>query len=233
MSFSSETLVDLASSSSGVLLPVPPSYPPRRTVAWTLAGVGGKLAEVHRPVRGGSSARCGCQRDAARDGAVQHRPSHQRPPRGRPLLCARCRAVVVNWEARSALPAAVVPVRPFRRGPEYYPSPTEVLTKKRYQWTTTMMPNHLNLLPDLCLAVIARRRYPVHGHPPRIDYKRRSRARSRPRTITPPHKNHAKPLGRPRGGLLPQLRPPRPASGSGKIRSSACTPASQLIPVAS
>ena len=126
VSFSSEPHVDLASNCSGALLPVPPSYPPRRTVAWRVAGVGGELAEVHRPVSGGSSTRCGCQRGAARDGAVQHRPSHQRPPRGRPLLCARCRAVVVNWEARSALPAAVVPVRPFRRGPVYYASPTEV-----------------------------------------------------------------------------------------------------------
>ena len=42
-------------------------------VACTLAGVGGELAEVQRPMRGGSSARCGCQRGAAWDGAVQHR----------------------------------------------------------------------------------------------------------------------------------------------------------------
>ena len=115
VSFSSEPHVDLASNYSGALLPVPPSYPPRRTVAWTLAGVGGGLAEVHRPVRGGSSARCGCQRGAARDGAVQHRPNHLRPPRGRPLPCACCRAIIVAWKAHSALPAADVPVRPFRR----------------------------------------------------------------------------------------------------------------------
>ena len=49
VSFSSVTPVDLASSCSGALLPVPPSYPPRRTVAWTVASVGGELAEVHRP----------------------------------------------------------------------------------------------------------------------------------------------------------------------------------------
>ena len=78
------------------------------------------------PVSGGSSTCCGCQRGAARDGAVQHRPNHQRPPRGRPLPCACCRAIVVAWKARSALPAAAVPVRPFRRGPEYHPSPTEL-----------------------------------------------------------------------------------------------------------
>ena len=70
----------------------------------------------------------------------------------------------MNWKARSALPAADVPVRPFRRGPDYYASPTEVLAEKRYQWTITMMPNHLNLQPDHCLAVIARRRYPVLGN---------------------------------------------------------------------
>ena len=49
VSFSSEPHVDLASNCSGALLPVPPSYPPRRTVAWTVAGVGGELAEEHRP----------------------------------------------------------------------------------------------------------------------------------------------------------------------------------------
>ena len=49
VSFSSEPHVDLASSRSGALLPVPPSYPPCRTVAWAVAGVGGELAEEHRP----------------------------------------------------------------------------------------------------------------------------------------------------------------------------------------
>ena len=47
--FSSEPHVDLASNCSGALLPVPPSYPLRRTVAWTFAGIGGELAEEHRP----------------------------------------------------------------------------------------------------------------------------------------------------------------------------------------
>ena len=109
---------------------------------------------------GGISTRCGCQRGAARDDAVQHRPSHQKPPCGRPLPCACCRAIVVNWKAQSALPAADVPVRPFRRGPECHPSPTEILTKKRNQWTVTLMPNHLNPQPDHCLSVIARQSYP-------------------------------------------------------------------------
>ena len=47
------------------------------------------------PVSGGSSTCCGCQRGAARDGAVQHRPHHQEPPRGRPLLWTRCSTVAV------------------------------------------------------------------------------------------------------------------------------------------
>ena len=38
------------------------------------------------------------------------------------------------------------------------------LALERNQWTITMMPNHLNLQPDHCLAVIARRRYPVLGN---------------------------------------------------------------------
>ena len=49
VSFSSQPHVDLTSSRSGALLPVPPSYPLRRTIAWTVAGVGGELAEEHRP----------------------------------------------------------------------------------------------------------------------------------------------------------------------------------------
>ena len=68
-----------------------------RTSAWHLAGVGDELVEVRLPVSDGSSALCGCQRGAALDGAVQRRPSHQRPPRGHPLTRARCRSVVVNW----------------------------------------------------------------------------------------------------------------------------------------
>ena len=41
--------VHLASTRAGLLLPAPHSCPPRRTVAWTVASVGGELAEVHRP----------------------------------------------------------------------------------------------------------------------------------------------------------------------------------------
>ena len=47
------------------------------------------------PVRGGSSTCCGCQRGAARDGAVQHRPHHQKPTRGRLLPRACCSTVAV------------------------------------------------------------------------------------------------------------------------------------------
>ena len=115
MSFSSEPFLDLASSRGGALLPVSSLLSQHRMIAWKLAGVGDELVEVRHPVSDGSSALCGCQRGAALDGAVQRRPSHQRPPRGHPLTCACCRSVVVDWKARSALPAAAVPVRPFRR----------------------------------------------------------------------------------------------------------------------
>ena len=42
-----------------------------------------------------------------------------------------------------------------------------------------------------------------------------------------------KPLEEPRGGLLPRLRPPRPATGSSPIRPRVCSSASILLPVAS
>ena len=90
MSFSSEPLLDLASSRGGALLPVPSFLSLRRTIAWKLAGVGDELVEVRLPVSGSSSALCGCQSGAALDGAVQRRPSHRRPPRGHPLTRARC-----------------------------------------------------------------------------------------------------------------------------------------------
>ena len=41
--------VNLTSARSGLLLTAPSSYPPCRTVVWTVASVGGELAEVHRP----------------------------------------------------------------------------------------------------------------------------------------------------------------------------------------
>ena len=49
VSFLQNRGVNLTSARVGALLPAPPSYPPRRTVAWTVASVGGELAEVHRP----------------------------------------------------------------------------------------------------------------------------------------------------------------------------------------
>ena len=85
LSFSSEPFVDLASSHGGALLPVPSFLSLRRTITWRFAGVGDEQVEVRHPVSDGSSALCGCQRGAALDGAVQRRPSHQRPSRGHPL----------------------------------------------------------------------------------------------------------------------------------------------------
>ena len=49
VSLSSVGSVNLASTLVGSLLTAPPSYPSRRTVTWTVASVGGELAEVHRP----------------------------------------------------------------------------------------------------------------------------------------------------------------------------------------
>ena len=54
MSFSSEPLLDLASSRGGAVRPVLPSYSLRRTIAWRLAGVGDEQEEVRHPVSDGS-----------------------------------------------------------------------------------------------------------------------------------------------------------------------------------
>ena len=115
VSFSSELGVDLASARVGALLTAPllihraarlPGRLRASAVSWQ-----GYIA----PVSGDSNTRCGRQRGSAWNGAVQHRPILQEPPRGRPLPCTCCRAVVVAWKAQSTLPAADVPVRPFRR----------------------------------------------------------------------------------------------------------------------
>ena len=120
----------------------------------------------------------------------------------------------MNWKARSALPAAVVPVRPFRRGPVHYPNPTEVLAEKRCQWTTTMMPNRLNLLPDLCLAIIVRRRYPVHGHLLRspikggLELELEHAPSLHPTSTTPSHWKDLEEVFFPNSGRLDPLRDP-------------------------
>ena len=59
------------------------------------------------------------------------------------------------------------------------------------------------------------------------------RASTRTHTTSALHVDHTKPLEEPRGSFLPQLRPPRPATGSSSIRSRVCTSASHLLPVAS
>ncbi len=77
----------------------------------------------------------------------------------------RAATLVVNRWARSALFAAVVPVRPPHRGPAPLRQDRPGLARERHQYTSLMLPGHLNSLPSRCLAVIARRSNPVHGHP--------------------------------------------------------------------
>ena len=48
------------------MLPVPSFLSLRRTIAWRFAGVGDEQEEVRHPVSDGSSALCGCQREAQR-----------------------------------------------------------------------------------------------------------------------------------------------------------------------
>ena len=77
----------------------------------------------------------------------------------------RAATLVVNRWARSALSAAVVPVRPPHRGPAPLRQDRPGLAGERHQYTSLMLPGHLIPLPIHCLAVIARRRFSVHGHP--------------------------------------------------------------------
>ena len=88
-----------------------------------------------------------------------------------------------------------------------------------------MLLGHLNPLPIHCIAVIARRRFSVHGHPVDPPINRGPELQLEP---TPPlHSTKSTPLEGPRGGLLPRLRPPRSATGSSSIRSL-CRPPPEL-----
>ena len=77
----------------------------------------------------------------------------------------RAATLVVNRWARSALSAAVEPVRPPHRGPAPLRQDRPGLAGERHQYTSLMLPGHSNPLLNHCLAVIARRSFPVHGHP--------------------------------------------------------------------
>ena len=77
----------------------------------------------------------------------------------------RAATLVVNCQARSALYAAAVPIRPPHRGPAPLCQDRPKLAGKRHQYTSLMLPGHLSSLPSHCLAVIARRSDPVHGQP--------------------------------------------------------------------
>ena len=77
----------------------------------------------------------------------------------------RAATLVVNRWAWSALSATVVPVRPPHRGPAPLRQDRPGLAGERHQYTSLMLPGHLNPLRIHCLAVIARRRFSVHSHP--------------------------------------------------------------------
>ena len=77
----------------------------------------------------------------------------------------RAATLFVNRWAWSALSAAVVPVRPPHHGPAPLRQDRPGLAGERHQYTSLMLPGHLNSLPSRCLTVIARQSNPVHGHP--------------------------------------------------------------------
>ena len=60
---------------------------------------------------GGRATRGGQREPAPAFCAVQHRPKHPRPPRGRLLASARRSTVAVAWRAQGALSAADGPAR--------------------------------------------------------------------------------------------------------------------------
>ena len=168
---------------------------------------------------------------AALDGAVQRRPSHRRSPHGHPLPRARCHPrrellgaerALCRRRARTAAPSRTGAITP---SPTKVSSGTAPVNLPDAAWPLKLPSQPLprrNRSPEL----------PRSRPPPRIAYKRRPRARTRTHTTSALHQYHAKPLEEPRGSLLPQLRPPRPATGSSLIRSRACTSTPQLLPVA-
>ena len=113
---SSVSVVDLASAPASPCFLSPPPCPLHRTSAWMLAGVGDEQEEVRRPVTDASGGFAAARERRRADGATQHRPSHRSSPRGLPLPRTRCHSHR-EPQARSALSAAVVPVRPPHRGP--------------------------------------------------------------------------------------------------------------------
>ena len=108
---------------------------------------------------------CGRQKS----GAAQTAPSSAAQATGDRRVVfhspVRAATLVVNRWARSALSAAAVPVRPPRRGPAPLRQDRPGLAGERHQYTSLMLHGHLTSLPSRCLAVIARRSDPVHGHP--------------------------------------------------------------------
>ena len=82
-----------------------------------LAGVGDEQEEVRHPVSDGSSGLCSCLREAQRWTAPSSAAQATGGRRVATHSPVRAATLVVNRWARSALSAAVVPVRPPHRGP--------------------------------------------------------------------------------------------------------------------
>ena len=164
--------------------------------------------------------------------AVRRRPTPPSPPRGLMHASAHRSTVAVARQAQGTPSAAdgPVPPRSVETTQERLIQPS--LASKRDPWTSTLMPNPQNYPTKHCAAVTIVGD-PRSRPPPRIAYKMESRARSQERTTSTPHQNPAKPLGGPRGGLLPQLRPPRSASATSSIHSCEATLAAQTSSVAS
>jgi hypothetical protein len=86
VSFSSELVVDLASARVSALLPVPPSYPVHRTVAWPVASVGGDLSRQLRRLPQWQNLLWRLAEASVAERRPPHRPSHWWPTRVHLLL---------------------------------------------------------------------------------------------------------------------------------------------------
>ena len=167
---------------------------------------------------GGRATRGGQTEPAPAHNAVLRRPLLPSPPRGLMHASAHHSTVAVARQAQGAPSAAdgPVPPRSVETTQERLIQPG--LASKRNPWTSTLTPNPLNYPTKHCAAVTIAGD-PRSRPPPRIAYKRESRARSRAHTTSSTHQHPARPLGGPRGGLLPQLRPPRSTSATNSIHS--------------
>ena len=207
----------------GALRSTSPPWPEHRTPSWMGAGVGGG---EHRRSWHLLRWQLHSWRPTEDSASSQRRSA---PPNA-PLPSAWPHACQCTLQHRRGGPASIgralcrrrARATPFRR---IHPGLLiqARLAPKRNQWTSMLLPNLLNSPTKHCAAVTIAGD-PRSRPPSRIANKKRSRARSRARTTTAPHQHPAKPLGGPRGGLLPQLQPPRSASATSSIHSGEAIP---------